>query len=630
MRSSGRPRRFPIGAETTADGVHFRVWAPRSRRVAVVIGGARPVPLEPEPSLPRRGPRVDGWFSGLVAGLRAGARYRFRLDDDGEFPDPASRFQPEGPHGPSEVIDPRFGWTDGAWTGPAPERQVIYELHVGAYTAAGTYRALIEQLDELARLGVTCLELMPLADFPGRFGWGYDGVNLFAPSRLYGRPDDLRALVDAAHARGLAVILDVVYNHLGPDGNYLGAFADEYVSERYGNEWGEPLNFDGPGSQAVRELFVTNARYWIEEYHLDGLRLDATQSMHDASPTHVLVDIARAVREAGAGRRTLLVAENEPQHARFARPIERGGYGLDLMWNDDFHHAARVAVTGHDEAYFTDYRGTPQELVSAIRHGFLFQGQTYRWQKKRRGQRARDLAPWQLVVYVQNHDQVANSARGERLDRQTSPGRLRAITAVTLLSPATPMLFMGQEFAASAPFLYFADHHGELGASVRQGRHAFLAQFASVATGHHALADPADEATFARCKLDLDERTRHAETYALHRDLLRLRREDAVLADVEKRVDGAVLADEAFCVRYSSRRGERLLICNLGRRLLLSPVPEPLLAPVDERPWSLLWSSEAPTYGGRGTPAVEREDGSFDVPAHATVVLQPPAPEDTR
>jgi len=612
---SGQPRRYPIGAETTSDGVHFRVWAPRRSRVRVIVDG------EPH----ALGPDADGYFAGLVPGARAGALYSYELDGEGPYPDPASRYQPEGPHGPSRVIDPkRFRWTDASWRGPDVERQIIYELHVGCYTREGTYRALIDELDELATLGVTCLELMPVAEFPGTFGWGYDGVNPYAPTRLYGDPDDLRALVDAAHGRGLAVILDVVYNHLGPDGNYLGRFSAQYVSQKYPNEWGDALNFDGEDSRAVREFFVQNARYWVDEFHFDGLRLDATQSIHDGSTPHVLVEIASAVREAALGRRTLLVAENEPEHAPLVRSPEQGGSGLDMLWNDDFHHAARVAVTGCDEAYYTDYGGTPQELVSAIKHGFLFQGQYYRWQKQRRGMPAFDLEPWRRVVYVQNHDQIANSAAGARLHTLTSPGRVRAITAATLLSPGTPMLFMGQEFAASSPFLYFADHHEELATNVRRGRREFLAQFPSIATEEVSSSLPAPDAreTFLRSKLDLSERERHREVYALHRDLLRLRREHRAIGDARRGTyDGAVLASEAFCIRFfaASRDDDRLLVVNLGRQLHLERLSEPLLAA--DSPWRVVWSSESPKYGGRGTPPVERDTGLFDFPAHSAVVL---------
>lgn len=606
MRASRR-----IGAELRDEGVSFVVWAPRRRRVAVVVEGVA-TPLEAE---------ADGWFAGFVSGARAGNRYRFRLDDEGEFPDPASRHQPEGPHGPSQIVDSRFDWTDGAWRGPDPERQVFYELHIGCYTPEGTYRALIGELDALVDLGVTCLEIMPLAEFPGRFGWGYDGVNLFAPSHLYGTPDDLRALIDAAHARGLSAILDVVYNHLGPDGNYLDCYSHDYVTRRYENEWGEALNFDGEHSGPVRALFVENARRWIEEYHFDGLRLDATQSMHDASPRHVLAEISTAVREASGGRRTLLVAENEPQDPQLLRPIDRGGCGLDFLWNDDFHHSAIVAVSGRREAYYTDYLGTAAELLATARHGFLFQGQHYRWQNKRRGAPARDLAGFRRVNYVQNHDQVANSARGLRLDRETSAAELRAITAFLLLSPGTPLLFMGQEFAASSPFLYFADHRGELSRAVRQGRRQFLEQFESIATPEVSTDDPGAEATFFRSKLDLRERERHRWAWSLHRDLLRLRRDDPVLSDRQASFDGAVLGERALCLRWSASEGERLLLLNLDRQHAPQALGEPLLAPRGGVAWKVLWSSEGWAYGGHGVPPVEHADGRFELPARAAVLL---------
>jgi maltooligosyltrehalose trehalohydrolase len=452
-------------------------------------------------------------------------------------------------------------------------------------------------------------------------------VNFFAPTRLYGRPDEMRAFVDRAHALGLAVILDVVYNHFGPDGAYLKPFAPQYFSDRYENEWGEPLNFDGPGREGVREFFVSNAGYWIAEYHLDGLRLDATQQVFDASRPHILEEVTRRVRAAARGRTTIVVAENEPQHVDLLRPAERGGYGMDGLWNDDFHHSAIVATTGRNEAYYTDYLGSAQELVSAAKHGFLYQGQRYRWQSKRRGTSTRDVPPWALVNYVQNHDQVANSGAGLRLHALTSPGRLRAITALLLLAPGTPMLFQGQEWAASAPFLFFADHKDALARAVRQGRAEFVSQFPSVgsAEARARLDDPCAVRTFERCKLDVGESARpgHAEVLALHRDLIGLRREEPALRTPgRERIDGAVLADEAFVLRYFHDGGDRLLLVNLGRDLHLYPAPEPLLAPPEGMRWGVLWSSEDVRYGGGGTPPAETDDG-WHVPGHAAIVLAP-------
>ncbi len=375
-------RRLPIGAEVQRDGrTHFRVWAPRRRRVEVILE-------RPAEGAFMLTPEGDGYFAALAA-APTGTRYRFRLDGESSlYPDPASRFQPEGPHGPSQVVDPHaFAWTDQDWRGLSLPGQVIYEMHLGTFTPEGTWAAAERELPELAALGVTVLEIMPLADFVGRFGWGYDGVNLFAPTHLYGTPDDACRFIDRAHSLGMAVLLDVVYNHLGPDGNYLGQFADDYVTDRYKTDWGPAINYDGPDSGPVREYVTGNAAYWIDEYHFDGLRLDATQNIYDSSPEHILTAINRAVRAAAKGRATIVVTENEPQNIRLVLPMEEGGHGFDGMWNDDFHHTAHVALTGRTEAYFTDYRGTPQEFISAAKHGFLYQGQHYLWQKKRRGTR---------------------------------------------------------------------------------------------------------------------------------------------------------------------------------------------------------------------------------------------------
>jgi maltooligosyltrehalose trehalohydrolase len=616
-------RRLPVGAEIQpTGGVHFRVWAPRRKQVdALWDGGMREL-----------APEGNGYFSAFFADARAGTLYRYRLDKAQRYhPDPASRFQPEGPHGPSQVVDPgAFRWTDDAWRGVSLPGQVIYEMHIGTFTREGTWSAAARELAALAQTGITVLELMPVADFGGRFGWGYDGVDLFAPTRLYGTPDDFRRFVDRAHAAGLAVVLDVVYNHLGPDGCYLKEFAPDYFTTRYKNEWGEALNFDGENSGPVREFFVANAGYWVDEFHIDGLRLDATQQMFDASEVNVQQEITQRVRDAAGVRATLVIAENEPQDVKLVRPTAQGGYGMDALWNDDFHHSAVVALTGHNEAYYSDYLGTAQELLSAAKWGYLFQGQRNRWQAKRRGTPAYGVSPAAFVNFIQNHDQVANSAFGLRIHRLASPGRYRAMTALLLLAPATPMLFQGQEFAASSPFLFFAGHQGELAAAVRKGRGEFVSQFPSVASAEvqALLANPADPDTFERSKLDLGERERHAEAYALHHDLLQLRREDAVFRR-QGRVDGALLAPEAFVIRFFGDNGDdRLLAVNLGRDLHLACAAEPMLAPPRGARWKTLWSSEHPRYGGGGTPTLEADDG-WHVPGHAAVALLPEPDEPT-
>ncbi len=616
-------RRLPVGAETQpAGGAHFRVWAPRRGKVEVVFEGGPGAGQSAELSR-----EAEGYYSGFAPEAGPGTLYRFRLDGDSLYPDPASRFQPAGPHGPSQVVDPgAFEWTDGDWLGVGLAGQVVYELHVGTFTPEGTWKAAERELPALAALGVTVLEVMPVAEFPGQFGWGYDGVDLFAPTHLYGQPDDFRRFVDRAHAAGLAVILDVVYNHVGPDGNYLRQFSEDYFTDRHANEWGEAINFDGENSGPVREFFVANAGYWIDEYHLDGLRLDATQQIVDASPEHIVAAVTRRVREAAGRRSTLVVAENDSREVKLVQPLARGGYGVDALWNDDFHHSAVVALTGHNEGYYGDFLGTPQELISAVKRGYLYQGQRLARQGKRHGSPTRGIRPAAFVTYIQNHDQIANSARGLRIHQLTSPGRYRAMTALMLLAPGTPMLFQGQEFAASSPFLFFADHKPELARLVRAGRAEFVSQFPSVATPavRSALDDPSDPATFAASKLDIAERERHAWAVALHHDLLRLRREDPVFrAQRPDGVDGAVLGPEAFVLRFFGDDGDdRLLIVNLGRDLHLDPAPEPLLAPPEGREWQVRWASEDPRYGGLGAPAPEAEDG-WRIQGHAAVVLAP-------
>lgn len=622
---------MPIGAEIApGGGVHFRVWAPRRRTVEVElrIGGAhdtqRCVQLEREPS---------GYFSGLLPQAHAGARYRFRLDGEGPFPDPASRYQPEGPHGPSEVIDPStFEWTDREWPGPTRHSPVLYELHVGTFTTEGTWTAAIEQLPALAELGVTIIEIMPLAEFSGRFGWGYDGVDLFAPSHLYGIPDDVRRFVDRAHSLGLGVILDVVYNHFGPDGNYVTQFSDTYFSPRHHTDWGNGINFDGEGAAGTREFLLANAAYWIREFHMDGLRVDATQNIYDESDPHILTELTRVVRDAAHPRDSFIVAENEPQDVRLLRPLEEGGHGMDAAWNDDWHHSAMVALSGRDEAYYTDYAGAASEFVAAAKFGFLYQGQYYRWQKAPRGVPGLDLAPSQFVHFLENHDQVANSFHGDRLQRVASVRRVRAMTALLLLGPQTPMLFQGQEFGASTPFLYFADLGEELMRLVGDGRARFLSQFRSIAAQlpDASPPDPGDPATFVRSKLDHTERMKHAEIYALHRDLIALRRSDPVLSHPRPGgVDGAALSVDAFVLRFFGEDGDdRLLVMNLGRPLHLFIMPEPLLAPPRRGRWNLLWSSDEVRYGGLGQPPLDAAMSDWTLHGDSAVLLHPALPSE--
>jgi maltooligosyltrehalose trehalohydrolase len=620
-------RRYPIGAELIGDGrTHFRVWAPKAKRLDVVLESS------PEDEAKRTFHPLEaesgGYFSGAIA-ADAGAFYRFRVNEAEAFhPDPASRFQPQGPHRSSCVVDPsRFRWSDEQWKGLRMPGQIIYEMHIGTFTREGTWRAAAEELAELARIGVTVIEMMPIADFPGEFGWGYDGVDLFAPCRLYGTPDDLRAFVDHAHSLGLGVILDVVYNHLGPEGNYVRVFSDNYFTDQNEkNDWGDSLNFDGRNSGPVREFFITNGRYWIDEFHFDGFRFDATQSIVDSSEEYIVGAIGRAARIAAGGRSIILIAENEPQDTKLVRPRSEGGDDLDGLWNDDMHHSVMVALTGKHEAYYSDYRGRPQELISAAKYGYLFQGQPYMWQEAPRGMPTFGVSPEAFVGFIENHDQVSNSAFGERVRFVTSPGRYRAMTALLMLGPWTPMLFQGQEFGASSPFVYFADMSGDLREAIRVGRFKFLAQFPSIAGEEiqKQLPDPSDPEIFARCKLDFSERKKNTQLYDLQRDLIKLRREDVRFREQKTRgVDGAVLGPASFVLRYFSDDGDdRLLVVNLGEQLPLKPAPEPLLAPPFGFRWENLWTSDSPRYGGPGAIQVT-SDEHWLLPAEAAVALHP-------
>lgn len=620
IQYSGAVRSMPVGAEVVPEGVHFRVWAPERRTVEVVFERVEPAAVE----LARE---VGGCFSGLVKAVRPGQCYSYRLDGDPNetFPDPVSRFQPHGPFGPSQVVDPAaFAWSDAAWPGVAAAGHVIYELHVGTFTREGTWRAAQEQLGELAELGITLIEVMPVADFAGDFGWGYDGVNLFAPCRLYGSPDDFRSFVDRAHAAGMGVILDVVYNHFGSFGNFQPRFSRYYHSDRHRGEWGAAVNFDGENSAPVREFVLANVRYWIDEFHVDGYRVDATQAFHDDSPRHILRELTAAARRAAGDKSIFLLAENEPQDVDLVRPSQEKGLGFDALWNDDLHHTAVVRLTGRREGYYSDYYGTPEEFVAAAKWGFLYQGQRYPWQHQNRGTATVGLSGAAFVNYLENHDQVANSARGERLWQQTSPGRHRAATAFLLLAPGTPLVFQGQEFSSSHHFRYFCDCLPEQAEAVVQGRATFLAQFASLAVSpmRDRLYNPVERACFEGSKLDFCERLTHAASYKLHRDLIWLRRRDAVFSrQGSEAMHGARLSNDAFFLRhFGGADGDRLLIVNFAATLVFESAPQPLLAPPPGCSWRLLWSSDHPDYGGNGTPEVVT-DQRWYIPGETAVVL---------
>jgi maltooligosyltrehalose trehalohydrolase len=610
-----------FGADVTDAGVVFRAWAPARREVHVVLVDSEGREQRKE----RLKKDADRYFSAHVADVADGDLYFYQVDDDATlFPDPASHFQPQGVHGPSQVVDhSRFPWSDDHWPGPKLRGQVIYELHIGTFTPEGTWAAAIEKLPHLRELGITLVEVMPVAAFPGKFGWGYDGVYWFAPTELYGTPDDFRNFVNEAHRIDLGVLLDVVYNHFGPSGNYTAAYSPFYISKKHCTEWGDAINFDGEQCAPVRDLVAENAAYWVREFHIDGLRLDATQSIVDDSKDHVVAKLTRAARAAAGHRSILVFAEDENQLSRQLRKPEKGGYGIDGLWNDDFHHACRVAATGNMEAYYGDYSGSPQELISAIRLGYLYQGQWHARQKRYRGSPSWDIPAPQLVHFLQNHDQVANSARSLRTHMLTSPGRHRALTALLLLGPQTPLVFMGQEFSATSPFYYFADHEPELAALVRNGRHEFLSQFRRIHAYHagRRVPDPANPQTFADSKLKWEECEHNTNELLLHRDLIDLRRIDPIFSRQDKTmIEGAVIGPEAFLLRwFDVENDDRLAVFNLGRDIDFYGIAEPLIAAPPNRRWDVLWSSEEPEYGGTGTPAFS--DRNWHLPGHTAIIF---------
>ncbi len=571
---------MPFGAEVRADGsVRFRLWAPAASRVDLVLerverGTSERLPMK----------RIEGGFLELVTPTAcAGSRYRYRIDDRLEVPDPASRSNPDDPNGASEVVDPMaFEWNEGEWSGRPWHEAVVYELHVGAFTPGGSFRSAIEHLPYLAALGVTAIELMPIADFPGRRNWGYDGVLAFAPDASYGTPDDLKRLVEAAHRHGLMIFLDVVYNHFGPEGNYLYAYAPTFFTDRHHTLWGQAINFDGEDSQPVRDFFVHNTLYWLEEYRFDGLRYDAVNAICDSSRTHILDEIAAAVH-AGPGRERPihLVLENDDNAAHYLHPRDAVGYRA--QWNDDAHHALHAAATGEHDGYYVDYLPRPAaHLARCLAEGFAYQGEESTYRHRPRGEPSAALPPGAFVNFLQNHDQVGNRAFGERITRLVPERVVLCVTAILLLAPQPPLLFMGQEYGASTPFQFFCDFGPELAAAVRRGRQAEFTRFAGFteAAGREPLPDPNGSATFARSKLDWLELDRpdHAAWHDYHRNLLALRQRDIVplLPNLHGHSARArLLADAAFEVAWSGEHGQRLtLVANLGEAVLAAP-PEP-------------------------------------------------------
>ncbi len=594
---------LPIGAQPDRLGTRFRVWAANVPRVELLIYDGDAVSAQPEMQ-----PQDDGYFEAYLAGVGAGTRYAYSLDGGDPRPDPASRFQPDGVHGPSQVVDPMiFDWTDDQWRGLPLEDAIFYEVHVGTATPEGTFDSLINRLDDIVSLGVTAVEIMPIADFPGSRNWGYDGVSLFAPANAYGGPEALRRLVNAAHERGLAVILDVVYNHLGPDGNYLQQFSTQYFTSHHKTPWGDALNFDTEGSQQVRDFFAGNACYWANEYHLDGFRMDATHAIKDDNTLHILAEIVSRVRETlPPDRNFLFVAEDERNEPTLVRSLANNGYGLDAVWADDFHHQVRVALTGENEGYYMDFSGSTADLAHTLQQGWFFTGQQSELLEHPRGAPADDVPPMRFVHCIQNHDQIGNRALGERLTDDVAPDAYRAASALLLLSPYTPLLFQGQEWAASTPFLYFTDHNHELGKLVTEGRRSEFAKFS--AFSGEQVPDPQAATTFEHSKLRWEERDEpaHNAVQLLYRDLLALRRSEPALQE-RSRTSFAVepLGETALALRRMGDNQTLLLMVNLRDAVQIDLAAQPITAPPAGMMWVALVDSEDTYYGGRGAATLD-------------------------
>jgi maltooligosyltrehalose trehalohydrolase len=563
-------------------------------------------------------PDGDGYWTATVEAV-AGDRYGFRLDEETDvLPDPASRWQPDGVEGRSAIWDPsRHQWSDRAWGGVSLPGQVLYELHVGTFSTEGTYCAAQRELAKLRDLGITVIQMMPIGAFSGAFGWGYDSVFWCAPLSAYGPPEELQRLIDHAHGLGLAVILDVVFNHLGPIGNVLPRYSPHYLTDRHENEWGAAVNFDGEQSHGMRALVLAAVEYWVREFHFDGFRLDAAQALHDDSGEHIITAIARTARAAAAPRRTILLAEHEPQHARLMRPVEAGGLGLDGLFHEDLHHSIRVTLTGIREAYFSDTAGTSREWLSAALHGFLFQGQHYSWQAGARGAPALECPAWRYVAFMENHDQVANGAAG-RLRHLTSPAWWRAMSGLLLLGPWTPLVFQGQEWGTRTPFRYFCDHDSGLQDAVWRGRREFLAQFGRRRAEPPATAaDAIGRAAFETSRLCYPKNPESIEEWRLYRDALALR---PSFVQHGAPLFGSTLSDRVLLLRYATGEQPQLLVVNLGPDLTLESQPDPLIAPPEGCQWQVRWCSEDPEYGGAGvargpTPVTPNATG------HATTLF---------
>lgn len=618
---AGEKWQLDLGARNIGpDHVRFRVWAPVVQMMAVelVDQDRTAIPMQPA---------SNGYFEVTVEGVDPRARYRYLLDGKNARPDPASRFQPEGVHGPSAVVDPdSFHWTETAWPGMPLEDMIIYELHVGTFTREGTFEAVIPHLSYLKeRVGITAIELMPVAQFPGKRNWGYDGVYPYAVQSSYGGPDGLKRLVDACHVTGIAVILDVVYNHLGPEGNYLGEFGP-YFTDHYRTPWGSAINYDGPDSDAVRHFVVSNALYWVTEYHIDALRLDAIHGIVDCSATHVLKELASAVHAEATrlDRQILVIAESDLNDTRIIDSLSRGGYGLDGQWSDDFHHALRVALTGEQKGYYQDFHGL-KDLGTAVRDGFVYSGQYSGHRRRRHGNSSQHVSPGQFVVFSQNHDQIGNRAVGDRLSTQLPFEALKVARALVLLPPNIPLLFMGEEYGETAPFQYFIEHGDPaLIEAVREGRRREFSHFGWKAED---IPDPQDIAAFERSRVNrerLDER--QAGLLYWTSRLIQLRKMHPSLGAGNGKTichEVWVYEEEQVLVihRWVKEGPASLLLLGFNKVPVTMTLCEPTGA------WQLSIDSLAKEFGGTGQDsmprhlAVSAEGTALSIPAYTAAVF---------
>jgi maltooligosyltrehalose trehalohydrolase len=594
---------LPQGAELLGTGgVRYRVWAPQSQRVFVSIETP-----DAEPRQLKLEREVTGYHHVIDPKGSAGDQYKFVLQDGKAYPDPASRWQPNGVHGCSMVMDPNeFRWTDQEWVRPPFRDLTFYELHMGTFTVEGTFMAAIERFEHLAKLGVRAIEVMPIADFPGDRNWGYDGVLLYAPARTYGHPDDFKAFVDAAHATGLSVVLDVVYNHFGPDGNYAGAYSQAFFNDRHKTPWGDAINFDGRDSGPVRAFYLGNLVYWMEEFHVDGFRLDATHAIMDDSEQHILQEMTELVQSRGC----YVIAEDERNEASMISPRANDGFGFNAVWADDFHHTIVVGLAD-DDRYNDDFEGSHAELVDTLMHGWGYRGKISKVHARPRGTECGYMPPERFIFCISNHDQIGNRGLGERLNHLTSAEAYRAASALLCLSPYTPLLFMGQEWAPSTPFLYFTDHNEELGRLVTEGRRKEFARSAMFSEPHLAktIPDPQAPSTFERSKLRWEEieEPEHAGVLELYRELLALRNSTAEFRPADRCTwEAAQLEAGCVGIKFAGPANEWLMIVDLEGASSVAIDTEPFCAPDPERKWKVALATNDVRFGGSGA-------GEFDV-----------------